>query len=58
MRKYHWPVTSLEIAITNRVIAGICASPPISLNTPANTGTMKATMPSMTTIAKLRMTIG
>ena len=42
----------------NRVIAGSFASLPSSSKTPANTGTMKATMPSMTAPANVRMTIG
>ena len=41
----------------NCVIFGSSA-PPSSSKTPAKTGTMNATMPSMTAAAKTRMTIG
>ena len=46
-----------EMLMTNCVITGSLASPS-SLKTPANTGTMKATMPSMTAVAKTKITIG
>ena len=44
--------------MTNCVIFGSSAPVSSSSKTPAKTGTMKATMPSMTAIAKTRMTIG
>ena len=56
IRMYHCPVTRLESATVNLVIAG--SSPPKSLNTPTNTGTMNAIMPIRTSIAKLKTTIG
>ena len=50
-------MTTSEMPIVNCVIFGSSASPSSS-KTPANTGTMKATMPSMTAAAKTKITIG
>ena len=56
IRMYHCPVTASERPTVKRVISG--SSPPKSSNTPTNTGTMKAIMPTRTIIAKLNTTIG
>ncbi len=46
IRMYHWPVTMFDRLTVNLVISG--RSPPKSLNTPTNTGTMKAIRPTRT----------
>ena len=53
---YHWPVTNLEALTVSFVIIG--SSPPKSLNTFTNTGTMKAIRPSSTIRAKASTTDG
>ena len=49
-------MTAWDIATVNFVIAG--SSPPKSLNTPTNTGTMKAIRPTSTISAKVMTTVG
>src|SRR5688572_18863437 len=54
--RYHWPVTSLDIWTVTFVIIG--SSPPKSLKTFTNTGTMNAIRPTSTISAKVRTTAG
>ena len=56
IRRYHCPVTRLDICTVSRVISG--SSPPKSAKTFTNTGTMKAIRPISTHIAKVSTTIG
>jgi hypothetical protein len=56
IRKYHCPVTAFERPTVNLVMSG--SSPPKSLKTPTNTGTMNAIRPIRTISANERTTIG
>ena len=55
-RMYHCPVTILDRLTVNFVISG--SSPPKSLNTPTNTGTMNAIRPIRTMNANAITTVG
>ena len=56
IRMYHGPVTMSDMPTVSLVIIG--SSPPKSLKTPTNTGTMNAIRPSSTSSAKVRTTVG
>ena len=53
---YHWPVTNFDTLTVSLVIIG--SSPPKSLKTFTNTGTMNAIRPSSTQSAKTSTTVG
>ena len=53
---YHWPVTNFDALTVTFVIIG--SSPPKSLKTFTNTGTMNAIRPSSTISANASTTVG
>ncbi len=56
IRRYHRPVTKCDMPTVNFVISG--NSPPNSLKTPTNTGTMNAISASSTARANTSTTVG
>ena len=54
--RYQRPVTKCDMPTVNLVISG--SSPPNSLNTPTNTGTMNAISASSTPSANTSTTVG